>query len=214
MNASIILVLMASALTRTALSAVNVPWDTALTLVESDVKVSQVIFFFLILLIALLVILSRFFRFFSSTQTLMSATLEIPVETAHALMLLGDLSVRAMTALSLGQWWPAKVSEAVSEPPFRSWVSLCVTCGFSVSGPDINECAQNPLLCAFRCVNVVGSYECKCPTGYVLREDRRMCKGITVKWLTRVVRVRRSINGKALVEILTKSHASTFHKVT
>lgn len=94
---------MASALTRMALSAVNVPWDTALTLVESDVKVSQVIFFFLILLIALLVILSRFFRFFSSTQTLMSATLEIPVETAHALMLLGDLSVRAMTALSLGQ---------------------------------------------------------------------------------------------------------------
>ncbi|KAG8001253.1 Fibrillin-1 [Nibea albiflora] len=41
---------------------------------------------------------------------------------------------------------------------------------------DINECSQNPLLCAFRCVNVVGSYECKCPKGYVLREDRRMCK--------------------------------------
>lgn len=47
----------------------------------------------------------------------------------------------------------------------------------SAASPDINECAQNPLLCAFRCVNVVGSYECKCPTGYVLREDRRMCKG-------------------------------------
>ncbi|XP_006831741.1 PREDICTED: fibrillin-1 [Chrysochloris asiatica] len=41
---------------------------------------------------------------------------------------------------------------------------------------DINECAQNPLLCAFRCVNTYGSYECKCPVGYVLREDRRMCK--------------------------------------
>ncbi|KTG03207.1 hypothetical protein cypCar_00036026, partial [Cyprinus carpio] len=41
---------------------------------------------------------------------------------------------------------------------------------------DINECSQNPLLCAFRCVNTVGSYECKCPAGYVLREDRRMCK--------------------------------------
>ncbi|OBS83461.1 hypothetical protein A6R68_22549, partial [Neotoma lepida] len=40
----------------------------------------------------------------------------------------------------------------------------------------INECAQNPLLCAFRCVNTYGSYECKCPVGYVLREDRRMCK--------------------------------------
>lgn len=73
MNASIILVLMASALTQTALSAVNVPWDTALTLVESDVK------------------------------TLMSAALEIPVETAHALMLSVDLSARVMTALSLGQ---------------------------------------------------------------------------------------------------------------
>lgn len=47
----------------------------------------------------------------------------------------------------------------------------------SAASADINECAQNPLLCAFRCVNVVGSYECKCPTGYVLREDRRMCKG-------------------------------------
>ncbi|XP_016407728.1 fibrillin-2-like, partial [Sinocyclocheilus rhinocerous] len=41
---------------------------------------------------------------------------------------------------------------------------------------DINECSQNPLLCAFRCVNTVGSYECKCPAGYVLREDRRMCR--------------------------------------
>ncbi|XP_043933555.1 fibrillin-1 isoform X1 [Protopterus annectens] len=41
---------------------------------------------------------------------------------------------------------------------------------------DINECAQNPLLCAFRCVNTFGSYECKCPAGYVLREDKRMCR--------------------------------------
>ncbi|MDN0705641.1 calcium-binding EGF-like domain-containing protein [Escherichia coli] len=47
------------------------------------------------------------------------------------------------------------------------------------SAADINECAQNPLLCAFRCVNTYGSYECKCPAGYVLREDRRMCKGKT-----------------------------------
>ncbi|XP_063201848.1 fibrillin-1 isoform X1 [Chroicocephalus ridibundus] len=41
---------------------------------------------------------------------------------------------------------------------------------------DVNECIQNPLLCAFRCVNTFGSYECKCPAGYVLREDRRMCR--------------------------------------
>uniref|UniRef100_A0A8C5I4Y5 Fibrillin-2-like n=1 Tax=Gouania willdenowi TaxID=441366 RepID=A0A8C5I4Y5_GOUWI len=42
---------------------------------------------------------------------------------------------------------------------------------------DINECSQNPLLCAFRCVNTFGSYECMCPAGYVLREDLRMCRG-------------------------------------
>lgn len=43
--------------------------------------------------------------------------------------------------------------------------------------PDINECSQNPLLCAFRCVNTFGSYECMCPAGYVLRDDQRMCRG-------------------------------------
>lgn len=48
---------------------------------------------------------------------------------------------------------------------------------FVAPNPDVNECIQNPLLCAFRCVNTFGSYECKCPTGYVLREDRRMCRG-------------------------------------
>lgn len=42
---------------------------------------------------------------------------------------------------------------------------------------DINECASNPLLCAFRCINTFGSYECTCPSGYALRDDRRMCRG-------------------------------------
>uniref|UniRef100_A0AAY5ENB4 Fibrillin-1 n=1 Tax=Electrophorus electricus TaxID=8005 RepID=A0AAY5ENB4_ELEEL len=49
--------------------------------------------------------------------------------------------------------------------------------GPMMSCEDVNECSQNSLLCAFRCVNTYGSYECKCPAGYVLREDRRMCKG-------------------------------------
>lgn len=40
MNASTILVKMASALTQTARSAVSVPWDTAWTLEASNVKVS------------------------------------------------------------------------------------------------------------------------------------------------------------------------------
>uniref|UniRef100_A0A8U7NV94 Uncharacterized protein n=1 Tax=Corvus moneduloides TaxID=1196302 RepID=A0A8U7NV94_CORMO len=42
----------------------------------------------------------------------------------------------------------------------------------------INECSLNPLLCAFRCINTFGSYECTCPSGYALREDRRMCRDL------------------------------------
>ncbi|XP_039615423.1 fibrillin-2 isoform X1 [Polypterus senegalus] len=43
---------------------------------------------------------------------------------------------------------------------------------------DINECTYNPLLCAFRCINTYGSYECICPVGYILREDRQMCRDL------------------------------------
>ncbi|GCB64860.1 hypothetical protein scyTo_0014819, partial [Scyliorhinus torazame] len=42
----------------------------------------------------------------------------------------------------------------------------------------INECSLNPLLCAFRCINTYGSYECTCPGGYTLRDDRKMCKDL------------------------------------
>lgn len=49
---------------------------------------------------------------------------------------------------------------------------------------DINECSQNPLLCAFRCVNTFGSYECMCPAGYVLRDDQRMCRGKTAQQIS------------------------------
>lgn len=59
----------------------------------------------------------------------------------------------------------------------KSTFSLHVA--FAALNLDVNECIQNPLLCAFRCVNTYGSYECKCPAGYVLREDRRMCRGKT-----------------------------------
>lgn len=73
MNASTTLVLMASASTQTALFDVNVPWDTAWTLVESDVK------------------------------TLMSVTSAIPVAMGHVPMSSVGLSVHAMRALSLDQ---------------------------------------------------------------------------------------------------------------
>lgn len=68
----------------------------------------------------------------------------------------------------------------ILEPVMAQFAVMCCSPVLhSLSRPvtDINECALNPLLCAFRCVNVLGSYECKCPTGYILREDGRMCKG-------------------------------------
>lgn len=116
-----------------------------------------------------------FFFCCSPTQTPMSVTLEILVATARALMSSVGSSVHVTTDLSLGRWWAAKVRDAVWCMISRSFASQWPL----PSVPDINECAQNPLLCAFRCVNVFGSYECKCPTGYVLRDDKRMCKGET-----------------------------------
>lgn len=56
-------------------------------------------------------------------------------------------------------------------------IHLSWFCLFDVFLSDVNECAQNPLLCAFRCINTFGSYECSCPAGYTLRQDGRMCKG-------------------------------------
>ncbi|CDQ92861.1 unnamed protein product [Oncorhynchus mykiss] len=43
---------------------------------------------------------------------------------------------------------------------------------------DVNECAISPLLCAFRCINTFGGYECMCPGGYTLRENQRMCQDL------------------------------------
>ncbi|KAK1345003.1 hypothetical protein QTO34_013707 [Cnephaeus nilssonii] len=61
-----------------------------------------------------------------------------------------------------------------SKMPGEGWGDPCELC--PKDDEDINECAQNPLLCAFRCMNTFGSYECTCPIGYALREDQKMCK--------------------------------------
>lgn len=182
---------MANASTQMALSGVNVPWDTSWTSVVSHVKASSaraLLYQSQRWLLSVIFLIRSTCRGVSIycvcvtvQQTLMSAAMAIPVATARAPMSSVASSVHVMMVLSLVPWWPVKVCEIAN-------------CSFPVGGfpchllhsaasPDINECAQNPLLCAFRCVNVVGSYECKCPTGYVLREDRRMCKGTVAEWL-------------------------------
>lgn len=151
-------------------------------------------------------------------QTLMSVKLAILAAMAHARMSSAGLSVRVMMALSLGQWWPVKVCDIMNASSLAS-CCLCspAVCDMLPSVADINECSQNPLLCAFRCVNVVGSYECKCPTGYVLREDKRMCKGATTSWLTHTLSClsHGQFPGKFWLKISSSyRHAGPIYKVT
>ena len=42
---------------------------------------------------------------------------------------------------------------------------------------DINECLNNNGRCSHTCNNTVGSYHCKCPTGYVLQSNNHNCAG-------------------------------------
>ena len=43
---------------------------------------------------------------------------------------------------------------------------------------DVNECQLSDTLCRNGvCVNVVGTYQCSCDTGYQLTPDRQGCVG-------------------------------------
>ena len=42
---------------------------------------------------------------------------------------------------------------------------------------DINECSINNGGCQNECVNLEGSFECRCPSGYRLSSNGRLCSG-------------------------------------
>ena len=52
--------------------------------------------------------------------------------------------------------------------------------GFTNSGEDINECAQNPKICGDHgaCENLMGSYQCICEPGYEPDQTRKQCKDV------------------------------------
>ena len=42
---------------------------------------------------------------------------------------------------------------------------------------DVNECLLNNGGCEHACVNTLGSFQCRCPRGYILDSNRRTCIG-------------------------------------
>ena len=43
---------------------------------------------------------------------------------------------------------------------------------------DINECEIGNGQCSHQCCNLVGSYKCSCPQGWILLDDERTCSDI------------------------------------
>ena len=51
--------------------------------------------------------------------------------------------------------------------------------GFSIMFADVDECMEQDVCRNGECMNLVGSFQCKCLSGYKLTSDRRQCIGKT-----------------------------------
>lgn len=51
-------------------------------------------------------------------------------------------------------------------------------CHLLLSPPDVNECQLSENLCKNgQCVNMAGTFQCSCDTGYQATPDRQSCVG-------------------------------------
>lgn len=94
-------------------------------------------------------------------------------------------SASALRATRAASWWWRTVWVSGQQihphwkPHFKTirWVHVCIVNLFSPP-TDIDECERNPLLCqGGTCINTEGSYECECPTGYLLSSYGSVCEG-------------------------------------
>lgn len=92
-----------------------------------------------------------------------------------------DSSVCVVQGLNQGQTTPAKVSKVL--PHFSEKLGRCGKKKISTSRylylfvTDIDECSGPQNNCAFRCVNLPGTFQCVCPKGFTLAPDNSHCQG-------------------------------------
>lgn len=72
-----------------------------------------------------------------------------------------DLISAQQVSLSCREGWTfERVPQAKANPPLP---------------PDVDECLENNGGCQHTCVNVMGSYECRCKEGFFLSDNQHTC---------------------------------------
>ena len=71
-------------------------------------------------------------------------------------------------------WWDLSVIWFVSYVQAHPTTFFICSCFFSL---DIDECKTFDGSCSHSCSNVVGTYTCTCPTGFVLDDNGLDCLG-------------------------------------